>query len=217
MKIISFSLYGTGIRYIQGAIENALLQPKIYPDWKCRFYYDKTIKEEVIKQLNDLGAETVLCECDQDNDRKILRFLVASDLGVERYICRDTDSRINLREKECVDKWEQTNFKLHLIKDHPNHYCNDYPFYGGMWGGTRGAVPRMKEYIDEWMNNGHEEKWWNDCLFLNKYIVERFNKDVLLHESKDIQTRLENDMFVGQQYTDEGQPVFDTKHFTNDK
>lgn len=217
-KIISFSMYGYSSRYIDGAIENAKLQPKIYPGWKCRFYYDNTIKEEVIKQLNDLGAETIYCSgsC-TDNDRKIWRFLVAGDPDVERFICRDADSRINLREKECVDKWIETNYKFHLIKDHPAHNNNQFPFFAGMWGGTRNAVPKMREYIEEWFSNGHPDTYWNDAEFLNTYIVPLAIGNLLLHESKDIETQLGKDMFIGQQYMDDGSIVLPNSTFTNFK
>ena len=54
-KIISFSLWGQNPFYFKGAIENAKLQPEIYPGWTCRFYVDDTVPGDAIKELEDLG------------------------------------------------------------------------------------------------------------------------------------------------------------------
>ena len=39
-RVISYSLYGSNARYIDGAIVNVELMPNIYPDWEIYIYYD---------------------------------------------------------------------------------------------------------------------------------------------------------------------------------
>ena len=67
------------------------------------------------------------------------RFLVADDASVERFIVRDSDSRLNAREAHAVAEWMKSGKKVHTIRDHPNH---DRPLNGGLWGGVRGCIPR---------------------------------------------------------------------------
>ena len=59
------------------------------------------------------------------------RFLVADDKGVSTAIIRDTDSRINARDKMVVNEFLESDKVLHVIRDHPHH---KYPILGGMWG-----------------------------------------------------------------------------------
>ena len=51
---------------------------------------------------------------------------------------------------------------VHSIRDHPNH---DRPLNGGMWGGTRAAVPDMKTAVRKWSNR---EAYMGDLDFLNQ-------------------------------------------------
>jgi hypothetical protein len=57
------------------------------------------------------------------------RFLVADDPTVDRYIIRDADSRLNMREKLAIDEWIASGKKIHILRDHPNH--GDFPISGG--------------------------------------------------------------------------------------
>jgi tagatose-1,6-bisphosphate aldolase non-catalytic subunit AgaZ/GatZ len=37
-KLICFSLWGDDKKYLHGALENAELSKRFYPDWRCRYY-----------------------------------------------------------------------------------------------------------------------------------------------------------------------------------
>ena len=53
-RIISFSLWGKIRLYCIGAIKNALLAQKYFPEWICRFYYDSSVPLCIINYLNSL-------------------------------------------------------------------------------------------------------------------------------------------------------------------
>ena len=42
-RVISYSLYGSNARYIDGAIGNVELMPNMYTAWETYKYYDKTV------------------------------------------------------------------------------------------------------------------------------------------------------------------------------
>ena len=52
MKIISYSLWGTDLKYLVGAQRNADLIDKIYPGWTGRFYIAETTPYSFIADLN---------------------------------------------------------------------------------------------------------------------------------------------------------------------
>jgi hypothetical protein len=55
------------------------------------------------------------------NSKMSWRFLVAADTDVERYVVRDIDSRLSLREQAAVDEWIESQKKSHVMRDHSSH------------------------------------------------------------------------------------------------
>ena len=137
-RVISFGLYGDDPRYTKGAIRNAELRDTYFPGWTLRFYVDGTVPSDVINELEGLGSEIV-----KDNGLKagvggmFWRFLVADDEGVDRWIIRDADSRLNARDRLAVEEWIESGVCVHSVRDHPNH---KRALNGGMWGGKKGCV-----------------------------------------------------------------------------
>jgi len=186
MKIISFSLWGNKPYYLQGAIENVILQPKIYPNWICRFYYDETVPKDSIKRLNDLGAETIQMPISDGNYGMFWRFLPSDDLSIERFIVRDADCRLNPREAQAVNEWEESGKMFHIMRD--NKWHNVVPICGGMWGATKEFRPNYSNLLNKWIsNNQHrifnhprgkyffvDQSFLQDCiwpLIINKHIA----------------------------------------------
>ena len=66
------------------------------------------------------------------------RFMVADDMSIDRFLVRDTDSRLSSRDAVAVWAWEQSGKALHCIRDHPSH--TGYALNGGMWGGKPTAL-----------------------------------------------------------------------------
>lgn len=141
-KIISFSLWGDNPKYIQGAVENIKLQEQFYPGWLCRFYVHTSVPAEYKRKLIELGAEIIVKEEEIGKKREengmFWRFEVLDDPEVERFIVRDTDSRLSLREANCVRDWINSKEPFHIIRD---HYYHSTKIMGGMWGAT-------KEFMD---------------------------------------------------------------------
>lgn len=54
-----------------------------------------------------------------------------------RYIVRDSDSRLNARDRFAVEEWIRSNKSVHSVRDHVNH-CR--PLNGGLWGGVKGGI-----------------------------------------------------------------------------
>ena len=50
-KVVSFSLWGHDPKYTVGALKNAELAEKIYPDWKCYFFVANSVPSNIIEKL----------------------------------------------------------------------------------------------------------------------------------------------------------------------
>ena len=146
MKIISFSLWGTNPKYTVGAIKNAQLAKLLYPDWICRFYCANDIPNPIIFQLEELdNVQLIFMEKPGDWTSMFWRFEPAGEKDIEVMISRDTDSRLNDREKQAVDEWLLSDFGFHIMRDHPWH---GYPVLGGMWGAKKGAISNIKDLMN---------------------------------------------------------------------
>lgn len=131
VKLISFSLFGCSNKYLYGMEANAKLAKLFYPEWQVIVYHDNSVPIKNCKALEKLGAELInVTSCGLL--APMWRFLVA-DEHCERFIVRDSDSRIDGREALAVKQWEQEHTALHVMRDHPHHV---FDIMGGMWGGT---------------------------------------------------------------------------------
>ncbi|KAJ8600316.1 hypothetical protein CTAYLR_000622 [Chrysophaeum taylorii] len=178
-RVVSYGLYGTNPKYTQGAIRNSELVHEVFPGWVARFYVRNDVPENVVATLKANGAEIV--EVGAFASGKIAgmfwRFLVADDPAVDRFIVRDSDSRLNPREKAAVDEWIASGKKVHSIRDHPNH---DRPLNGGLWGGTKRCVPGIKRKISDFSNRA---TYGGDLQFLNSVVWPLVKHDHLSHDA----------------------------------
>lgn len=164
-KIISFSLWGNSKLYCQGALDNIECAKEYYPDWKCRFYVAQNCP--AIPYLQKENCEVIIMPVDAysidrtnkewhkqtDSINMLWRFFAIADKDVDIIIFRDTDSRLNDKESQAVQEWEQSNYLGHMIhecKEHYNGLC-----MGGMWGikTLRGnLIPNIVEDIKHYIN-----------------------------------------------------------------
>lgn len=99
-RVISFGLYGSNPKYTTGAIHNVQLASTYFPGWVCRFYVTSDVPQDVLTKLKELGAEIEDIPSGMGYTSGMFwRFMVASDDTVDRYIVRDTDSRLNSRDR----------------------------------------------------------------------------------------------------------------------
>lgn len=195
-KIISFCIYGNNPKYAQAAIKNALLQPTVYPDWVCRFYVDDTVPSEVIHELENLGSEIVMCNDNYKGHLKMFRrFEPLKDTTIERFIVRDTDSRLNEREAEAVKEWINSGKEFHIMRDHEQHAAL---ICGGMWGATQEFIQKEKDLFDKEVEqhiknipfnqlNGARGYGFNqDQPYLWKYIWPKIINTHIAHVKKDV-------------------------------
>lgn len=99
-RVISFGIYGSLEKYMVGAVRNAALAAIYFPGWVCRFYIAADVPVDTVIKLRGLGAEIeVIPKGMGYSSGMFWRFMVASDPTVDRYIIRDSDSRLNSRDR----------------------------------------------------------------------------------------------------------------------
>lgn len=187
-KIISFAIWGKNPKYTLSAFKNIELAKEIYPGWTCRFYVDESVPQEIREQLT-YDAEVIMQPRSDVHYGMFWRFLPLDDLEVERFIVRDTDSRLNVRERAAVQEWEDSGKCFHIMRDH--YWHNVVPICGAMWGATKDFRPGYQNLLTKWlMLNGHRvfshprgKYFFMDQSFLAEVIWPMIINKHIAHES----------------------------------
>ncbi len=178
-NVIAFSLWGDRRFYTEGAVANAELQPAIYPGWTCRFYVDRDVPAEVVARLKDRGAEVVPMTMTMGPVEGLFwRFLVADDPGVDRFLCRDCDARLNSQEQAAVAAWIASGKPFHSMRDAPFH---TELILAGLWGGLGGVLGGMEARWRAFYKPHHSR--WSDQDFVRLEIWPRIKSQLLTHDS----------------------------------
>lgn len=179
-NVISISLWGSHERYVSSALLNVQLAPHIYPGWRCRFWVDRTVPERVLDALRQHGADLVVMQRANNYDGMFWRFLVADDPQVDRYLVRDADAVINVRERVAVDAWIASDRHFHVMRDWWTH---SEPMLGGLWGGVGRALPRLAPKIEEFIAQRLYMAQGMDQQFLRNEVWPYARESVLAHDS----------------------------------
>jgi len=212
-KIISFSIWGSNPKYTLSAFKNIELAKELYPGWICRFYVDETVPKEIREDLVMESSEVILMPKSDGNYGMFWRFLPLDDLEVERFIVRDTDSRLSIREREAVREWEESGKVFHIMRD--NKWHNVVPICGAMWGATDKFRPGYPALLTKWLSlNGHRifthprgkyffvdqsflaEAIWP--LIINKHIAHESVPSTYPGDKRKFPVENPDKMFVGQ-------------------
>ncbi len=185
-KIISYSIWGDDPMYLEGALQNIDNRNKIYPGWICRFYIHENVPVYFFDFLKDkkdveIVGKSGLLGAGMDRPGMFWRFEVLKDPDVEKFIIRDADSRLTLREKVCVKDWEKSGKSFHIIRDHPYHSTR---IMGGMWGATREAMDKINydDLLVEFEKMEYKNMVGSDQEFLARLVYPIIKDNVCIHD-----------------------------------
>ncbi|NNE90184.1 MAG: hypothetical protein HKN23_00910 [Verrucomicrobiales bacterium] len=179
-NVISFSLFGDKPRYLRGALRNAELAPDLYPGWICRFYVDDTVPTSTVHELKELGAQLVkMDQPDPFYEGLMWRFKVIGDPTVKRFLVRDCDSVINVKERVAVDEWLASDKWFHMMRDFISH---TEMILAGMWGGVNGVLPEVSELREKFCPKTAPTRTF-DQHFLREMVWPTMRQSVLVHDS----------------------------------
>ena len=110
------------------------------------------------------------------------RFLVSDDESVDRFIIRDSDSRLNARDRFAIEEWIQSDKSTHMARDHVNH---PYAMNGGSWGGTKGFLKGKKitSLVEEFMDEADKIGYGADIGFLMNKIWPIVSNEIMSHDA----------------------------------
>jgi hypothetical protein len=181
-NVISYSLWGDNPRYFVPLLENLKIAPHLFPSWTIRVYFDRSVPTDVLKQLKMGGAALVDKSNEIENafyQRLLWRFEVANDSAVQRFLIRDADSLLTVKERIAVDEWLISHAHFHVMRD---SYTHTDLMLAGLWGGAANVLPRLEELWSTYhspMLHGRTA----DQRFLGAMVWPTVSQSCLIHDS----------------------------------
>jgi hypothetical protein len=99
---------------------------------------------------------------------------------VSRFLIRDADSVINVRERVAVDEWLALDEPFRVMRD---HYAHADLMLARMWGGVAGLLPPLSEMVAKFSCNPATESRMADQKFLQELVWPVIKAGCLIHDS----------------------------------
>jgi hypothetical protein len=183
-KLVSFCVWGNSDLYNLGLLENAIQMPKIFPGWIMHVVYTQTANQKIMDEISRFPwVEIEIYEEPNHSKNTMHRFLAGMRPINNVVIFRDADSRLLKRDYIAVMDWlNNTNKKVHLIRDHP---ANKSLIMAGLWGVRDGIIakPEIVQKFYDYYKSPEFDKWTIDQVYLQKYIYPLIEHTTCIHAS----------------------------------
>lgn len=204
-KIISFSLWGTDMKYCQGAIENVKLAKELYPDFTCYFWIDALVPPPIEISLSqyDNAKVTRINKIGTWQNGLFWRFKPLYYNKADIVLVRDTDSRLNEREKQAVDEWSTSDKLIHTIKDHNYHI--PYRLMPGLLGFKKELFIEITRELNDFNSS---DDYGTDYQIFNK-IYSQYCDKIMIHGFGGLPLKIPRDKknyFVGEVFDENNIP-----------
>jgi hypothetical protein len=178
MGIVSFSLWGNNDVYNLGMLENALMIPKLYPDFKVWIYIGNTVQKKILKVLQKMKHVRIIKKNEDDSMANSLWRFEPAFITDEIVLVRDADSRISKRETLAVSEWLASDSDFHIMRDHPTGHS--FKIMAGMWGCRNGI---LKSLVDKYRTFAPYNCLGIDQHFLAEFIYASVVEKAYIHDN----------------------------------
>ncbi len=177
-QAISFSLYGSDLRYCVGAIKNAIIAQEILDEeYDLIFFVGQSVPSWVISTLRLFpNVQIIQTDAPEDHTAKLWRFL-ACELDYDFVAFRDADARLSLRELNAHEEFIESGLDAHIMKDHP--IGHNYPINAGMFTVRSALFKDIRNLIE---SAEISDYYTQDQDFLRNLIYPRIQFSCFVHD-----------------------------------
>lgn len=184
-KVISFSLWGDDVKYIQGAIENAKIAKSVYPGWETHITIHYGVEKDTVSILRDLFNTVTIYDGPSDYSGLFRRFDVMLDENIDVCVFRDCDARLCDKSFQAVKEWLASDKQIHAMRDTG---IQSTPIMGGMWGVKREghiSLSTLNRMINRLCESSDKYGYGSDE-FVLRHVAKAFHKHILAHSHRKI-------------------------------
>lgn len=179
MKVISFCIYGSNDKYCQGLNENLKLIQSNLQDYLAFIYVGDNVSESWITQFKSYPFVQIFFTNINGMYNRCQRFLAIDNDNVDIAVIRDTDSRLHERDIWCIRHFENSSYKFHAIRDHPDHGAL---ILAGLWGIKKTINLNIQKLLDKYLlinNNINYVQY--DQYFLRDIVYPLVNTNMIIY------------------------------------
>jgi tetratricopeptide (TPR) repeat protein len=181
-NLIVYTLWGNDTRYQVPLAENARILPHLFPGWTMRVYHDVAVDPAFLADLAGFGVQLwpmALRPGVPGHRRLLWRFEPIADPTVRRFLIRDADSLLSVKERVAVDAWLASSAYFHAMRD---WYTHTDLLLAGMWGGVGGILPGPGALLAAYTNWRAETNHIDQDL-LSETVWPIVRNSILIHDS----------------------------------
>ena len=183
MKVFSFCLYGTKKKYCQGLMENIQHIQQFFPGFIVYVYVAPSVPLQVCAWLQTVPFVKMIQTHVDSAELMVCRFYPIDDASVECMFVRDADSRLNGRDKWCIDAFLSSEKQFHIVRD---HYWHKTKITGGLWGIKQGILPtKLVTLYEDWIEKclPLRHQYDTDQKFLQEVVYPLIADRCLIHSN----------------------------------
>ena len=194
VNVFSFCLFGPyNPKYYIGLKENVEIIFDKYPTYHIHIWCGNDVDKDKLNELLrnvivnvELQQKVMLYNINHTGFIVTLfRFLSIDIPNVECIFSRDADSRINERDMWCIQRFLNSRYLIHVIRDHRGHFV---PIMAGLCGFKKALFNnyniRFNDIIQQTFN---ENVPYNYEQFILKItFFDNFRQHILVHSTKNI-------------------------------
>ena len=188
VNVVSFSLYGRGAKYLDGAVANARsLQAR--PDWRGRFYAatdgDDAVPDSTLNSLIELGCEVVPTGRNVLRRGAFWRYRALGDSSVARAIILDVDYRVGRWLFDLADLWIASGKPLMTVAHHTELERQRHAVFlrggdpdalghaadAGLFAGVGDLIPDIDTRIEQFLTEQATLHRFNDSDFVQQVVL----------------------------------------------
>lgn len=181
VKAFSFCLYGDNKKYCQGLTENLKLIAQYYPEFEVHIVTGNDVPTSYLETYQRYPQVRLHSSAKTGGSLMSERFLLVDHPEFEVCFVRDADSRINERDRWCINAFLQSEALVHIIRDHPYHARR---IMGGMWGLKKGVLDiTLRTLYEAWVQTRkvNLDVYQSDQDFLEECVYPRIRDRALIH------------------------------------
>ena len=191
VNVISFCLYGEyNPKYYIGLKENIEIIFDNFPEFDIHIWIGNDVnKHKLNKLLSEFNKDKIKLFLISDTTGPILmlyRYMSIDFENVECIFSRDTDSRIGIRDMWCINKFLESSYILHTIRDHCGHFMEMMGGLSGMKKETLNHIGSFKNLIIQSTKLINNIEYNFDQYILKILIYNNFKHLLLVHSTKNL-------------------------------
>jgi len=181
MRVFSFCLYNPYTPfYYDTLLDNVQIIHTHFPGWDIVVYIGNDVPDWYQEKLVSLRCHLRITHVEGAYNM-VQRFFAIDEPDIDTMIIRDADSLLHWKDRWAIQKFLESSYTFHTIRDNPEHHA---PIMGGLWAMRKHPGLSIRSLYETYKAESHEFSGRNnDQHFLKRSLYPIARTRMLVHYS----------------------------------